>query len=80
MGGGVIGGVVGIKSNSELFCIFYADTGAKFANILRLCNISAIIADGSGADAVVEIPIIVVQSGVGGEGGLTVKNSVNTAG
>ena len=79
MGGGVIGGVVGIKSNSELFCIFYADTGAKFANILRLCNISAVISDGSGADAVVEVPIIAVQVGVGGEGGLTVKNSVNTA-
>ena len=68
MGGGVIGGVVGIKSNSELFCIFYADTGVKFANILCLCNISAVIADGGGADAVVEISIIVVQSGVGGEG------------
>ena len=68
MGGGVVRGVVGIKSNSEFFCIFYADTVVKFANILRLCNISAVIADGSGAGAVVEVPIIAVQVGVGGEG------------
>lgn len=68
MGGGVIGGVVGIKSNSELFCIFYADTGVKFANILCLCNISTVIADGGGAGAVVEVPIIAVQVGVEGRG------------
>ena len=79
MGGGVVRGVVGVEGNCEFFCIFYADTGAKFANILCLCNISAVIADGSGAGAVVEVPIIVVQSGVGGEGGFAVKNGINAA-
>ena len=80
VGGGVVGGVVGVESDCEFFCIFYADTGVKFADILCLCNISAVIADGGGAGAVVEIPVTAVQIGVGWEGGLAEKNGVNAAG